>query len=144
MAAKKNMLFVGGLAEEVTEEILHAAFIPFGDLRSVQIPRDYSKNKARGFGFVEFDLDEDCADALENMEGAELFGQTLHCSIAKPMKGAGEKGKAVWSAESWIAQNLVDGKAPDDDDDDEAEAGGGVQALPSLQPVGGKTTTSTS
>ena len=124
------MLYVGGLADEVTEEILHAAFIPFGDLRSVQIPRDYSKNKARGFGFVEFDLDQDCADALENMEGAELFGKTLHCNIARPVKGQGEGNKAVWSAESWIAQNLVDGKAPDGEDED----GDDAPKLPSLQP----------
>ena len=121
---KKNMLYVGGLADEVTEEILHAAFIPFGDLRSVQIPRDYSKSNSksnnRGFGFVEFDLDQDCADALENMDGAELFGRTLHCSIAKPVKQTGEQDKAVWSADSWIANNLADGEvAANEFDDDE-------------------------
>lgn len=33
--------FSGGLAEEVTEKILHAAFIPFGDVLDIQIPLDY-------------------------------------------------------------------------------------------------------
>lgn len=35
----------GGLAEEVTEKILHAAFIPFGDIMDIQIPLDYETGK---------------------------------------------------------------------------------------------------
>ncbi len=31
----------GGLAEEVDEKTLHAAFIPFGDILDIQIPLDY-------------------------------------------------------------------------------------------------------
>lgn len=31
----------GGLAEEVDEKVLHAAFIPFGDIIDIQIPLDY-------------------------------------------------------------------------------------------------------
>ena len=32
---------LGGLAEEVDEKIIHAAFIPFGDIIDIQIPLDY-------------------------------------------------------------------------------------------------------
>jgi len=39
------MLYVGGLDDTVTEEFLHAAFIPFGDLKSIQIPKDYKESK---------------------------------------------------------------------------------------------------
>ena len=31
-AQNKKLLYVGGLAEEVDEKMLHAAFIPFGDI----------------------------------------------------------------------------------------------------------------
>uniref|UniRef100_A0A8C1N7Z9 Peptidyl-prolyl cis-trans isomerase n=2 Tax=Cyprinus carpio TaxID=7962 RepID=A0A8C1N7Z9_CYPCA len=41
MAATKRVLYVGGLAEEVDEKVLHAAFIPFGDITDIQIPLDY-------------------------------------------------------------------------------------------------------
>uniref|UniRef100_A0A4W4HPX9 Peptidyl-prolyl cis-trans isomerase n=1 Tax=Electrophorus electricus TaxID=8005 RepID=A0A4W4HPX9_ELEEL len=41
MAAAKRVLYVGGLAEEVDEKVLHAAFIPFGDVTDIQIPLDY-------------------------------------------------------------------------------------------------------
>ena len=69
MATKQNLLYVGGIDDECTEDLLFAAFIPFGPLKSVQIPKDFKINKSRGFGFVEFESDEDCAAALENMEG---------------------------------------------------------------------------
>jgi peptidyl-prolyl isomerase E (cyclophilin E) len=42
---KKNILYVGGLDENVTEEILHAAFIPFGELKSIQIQRDFQTSE---------------------------------------------------------------------------------------------------
>ena len=41
--------FAGGLAEEVTEKVLHAAFIPFGDLLDIQIPLDYETGKISRF-----------------------------------------------------------------------------------------------
>lgn len=37
----------GGLAEEVDEKVLHAAFIPFGDIIDIQIPLDYETGKIR-------------------------------------------------------------------------------------------------
>ncbi len=51
----KRVLYVGGLADEVEEKILHAAFIPFGDIADISIPLDYSTQKHRGFAFVEFE-----------------------------------------------------------------------------------------
>ena len=42
---KRKMLFVGGLDASVNEEILHAAFIPFGMIKEVNIPKDFQKSK---------------------------------------------------------------------------------------------------
>ena len=42
---RKQIVYVGGLTDNVNEEVLHAAFIPFGDLKSIQIPRDYKNSK---------------------------------------------------------------------------------------------------
>ena len=44
MAKARNMLYVGGLEDEVTNDILFAAFIPFGAIRSVDIPRDFKES----------------------------------------------------------------------------------------------------
>ena len=38
----------GGLAEEVDEKVLHAAFLPFGDIIDVQVPLDYETGLFRG------------------------------------------------------------------------------------------------
>lgn len=53
--SNKKMLYVGGIADEVTEKIVHGAFIPFGDIADITIPLDYSSQKHRGFAFVEFE-----------------------------------------------------------------------------------------
>ena len=63
----KRTIYVGGLAEEVDEKILKAAFIPFGDVVDIQIPADYETEKHRGFAFIEFEYAEDAAAAIDNM-----------------------------------------------------------------------------
>lgn len=100
--ANKRMVYVGGLAEEVDEKVLHAAFIPFGDITDVQIPMDYTTQKHRGFGFVEFEFAEDAAAAIDNMNESELFGRTVRVNIAKPMKIKEGYSRAVWSEDSWL------------------------------------------
>ena len=34
-------VFVGRLGDEMDDKLLHAAFIPFGDITGIQIPLDY-------------------------------------------------------------------------------------------------------
>ena len=77
--ANKRMVYVGGLAEEVDEKTLHAALIPFGDITDVQIPLDYTTQKHRGFGFVEFELPEDAAAAI----GIKLYHEFYKVSTIK-------------------------------------------------------------
>ena len=108
---RKKVLYVGGLEENVTEEILYSAFIPFGDLKEVNIPKDFTANKHKGFGFVEFEDTEDAQEALENMDGAEIFGKVVRCNFAKPMTKV-SSGKAVWSSEDWLKNSLQDGEDP--------------------------------
>ncbi|KAJ2412385.1 hypothetical protein GGF41_006143, partial [Coemansia sp. RSA 2531] len=72
------MLFVSGLDPEVSEQTLHAAFIPFGEIVQVTLqPDPSSSNKHRGFGFIEFEEEGDALEAIDNMQDAELFGRTI-------------------------------------------------------------------
>lgn len=93
---QKNTLYVGGLAEEVNEQILHAAFIPFGDIKDVKTPLDQATQKHRSFGFVTFLEREDAAAAMDNMDGAELYGRVLTVNYALPEKIKG--GEQGWAA----------------------------------------------
>ena len=68
------------MAEEVTEDVLKAAFIPFGELSEVQIPLDYETEKHRGFAFIEFELPEDALAAIDNMVRKSV--PCIACSLA--------------------------------------------------------------
>lgn len=46
MVQKALGFFAGGLAEEVDDKVLHAAFIPFGDITDIQIPLDYETGES--------------------------------------------------------------------------------------------------
>mmetsp|Transcript_31138 Transcript_31138/g.79948 ORF Transcript_31138/g.79948 Transcript_31138/m.79948 type:complete len:157 (-) Transcript_31138:172-642(-) len=103
----KTTLYVGGLEESVNEATLHAAFVPFGEVKDVNIPLDHAAGTHRGFGFVEFLDKDDAAAAIDNMHNAELFGRVLRVNYAQPMKiKGGEKGwshQAVWAdTDSWL------------------------------------------
>lgn len=65
--ADKRTVYVGGLADEVSEKLVNDAFIPFGDIVEIQMPVDYESQKHRGFAFVEFETAEDAAAAIDNM-----------------------------------------------------------------------------
>ena len=99
----------------MTLDVLRAAFIPFGDLKDAQLPLD-AAGKPRGFGFVEFEDEGDAAAAIENMEGAELFGRTIRVNVARGGGGGGGGvGRAVWAeAQEWFAglKEVDDGGGP--------------------------------
>jgi RNA recognition motif-containing protein len=39
--ANKRALYIGGLDKQVTEQVLYSAFIPFGPIKSAQVPMDF-------------------------------------------------------------------------------------------------------
>jgi len=101
-------VFVGGFGEEVTEAIVQAAFIPFGIIKEIHMPRDYeagSSGSHKSFAFVSFEEEEDAQQAIDNMEGAELLGRSIRCNHAKDMPKAAEiSHKALWNQESFLEQ----------------------------------------
>ncbi|ORX85047.1 hypothetical protein K493DRAFT_291325 [Basidiobolus meristosporus CBS 931.73] len=99
----KTTLFVGGLDELVNEEILSAAFLPFGDLVETQIPNNpSSREQHRGFGFVEFENPEDAQAAIDNMHNSELYGRVIKVNLAKPGARREAPTRAVWSEDAWL------------------------------------------
>ncbi|KAE8910712.1 hypothetical protein PF005_g9173 [Phytophthora fragariae] len=95
--ADKRALYVGGLDKQVTEQGLYTAFVPFGPIKGVQIPMEYSTQRSKGFGFVEFEDEADARAAIDNMDESELFGKTLRVSIAKPDRPKLGSKKPVWA-----------------------------------------------
>ena len=53
--------------------MVRAAFIPFGEIINIEIPPDYENHtKHRGFAFIEYELAEDAAAAIDNMVGVNF------------------------------------------------------------------------
>ncbi|KAJ6441966.1 peptidyl prolyl cis-trans isomerase cyclophilin [Purpureocillium lavendulum] len=107
----KATVFVGGLAPMVTNSQVMDAFIPFGEIVEVQLPKPDSRNSTdahRGFAYVEYEDAEDAKEAIDNMDQSEFFGRILKVSQAKAPKSAEEglgSKKAIWEQEGWLAEN---------------------------------------
>ena len=98
----KNSVYVGGLDNAVSVRTLHDAFVPFGEIVDISLPKpDLPSNTDphRGFGYVEFQEAEDAREAIDNMDQSELYGRVIKVAQVKPQKeqheGLGSK-TAVW------------------------------------------------
>lgn len=98
----KSTIFIGGLDNAVNISTLHAAFVPFGEIVDISLPKPEqpsSTDPHRGFGYVEFETVLDAKEAIDNMDQSELFGRIIKVAAAKPQKeqneGLGSK-TAVW------------------------------------------------
>jgi hypothetical protein len=119
-----STIYVSGLAPELTHQHLHSAFIPFGDIADINLPNpDLAPGQAppppgtqlghRGFGYVEFESEEDAKEAIDNMDRSELFGKVIRVAKAKPMKAVGEglgSKVALWEQEGYLAGLAEDDK----------------------------------
>ena len=98
----KSTVFVGGLDNRVTQNLLHEAFLPFGEIIDVTLPKPDqpgSTDPHRGFGYVEFEDEEDAKEAMYNMDQSEIFGRVIKVAPSKPQKDANEglgSKTAIW------------------------------------------------
>ena len=76
-------LFVGGLPFSTTDEELNEAFSQFGNVSSAKVITDRETGRSRGFGFVEFESDEEGKASIEGLDNKELGGRTIHVSEAR-------------------------------------------------------------
>ncbi|KAM9084724.1 nucleolin isoform 2-T2 [Megaptera novaeangliae] len=81
-------LFVKGLSEDTTEETLKESFD--GSIRA-RIVTDRETGSSKGFGFVDFNSEEEAKAAKEAMEDGEIDGNKVTLDWAKP-KGEGGFG----------------------------------------------------
>jgi hypothetical protein len=104
------MVLAGGLDDTVNEAVLHAAFIPFGDIKDVNIPLDQTTQKNRGFGFITYMEKGDAAAAMDNMHNSELYGRvSLPLSVAPVMHTPSFASSVAhpWPSRVWIAHPSV-------------------------------------
>jgi len=129
-ARLKCTIHVGGLDATITAPLLTQAFLPFGEIISIQLPESPTAANAtinpndpsaatadgaaahRGFALIEYETQVDAAAAIDNMDQSVLAGRVLKVSQAKPSsrerpgEGLGSK-VAVWEQEGWLARHVI-------------------------------------
>eukprot|EP00730_Choanoeca_flexa_P002891 TRINITY_DN11220_c0_g1_i7.p1 TRINITY_DN11220_c0_g1~~TRINITY_DN11220_c0_g1_i7.p1 ORF type:complete len:189 (+),score=23.18 TRINITY_DN11220_c0_g1_i7:93-659(+) len=70
-------VWVGGLPDDAEKEELDRAFSEFGRLNNVWVAR-----RPPGFAFVFFEDQRDAQDAVDKMDGSELFGRRIKVEIS--------------------------------------------------------------
>lgn len=79
-------LFVGGLPFATTSEELEQLFAAHGTVASARVITDRETQRSKGFGFVEFENDEEGKAAEKALNGYELSGRTLTVNQARPQE----------------------------------------------------------
>jgi RNA recognition motif-containing protein len=79
-----NKIYIGGLSEETTEEILMALFAEAGTVKSVHVATDRDTGRSKGFGFVEMSSPVETDKAIELFHGREVDGHKMTVTSSRP------------------------------------------------------------
>lgn len=79
-------LFVGGLPYSTSEDELKDAFSQHGTVASVKIITDRDTGRSKGFGFVEFENEDEGKAAEKAMNGSDFGGRSITVNEARPMQ----------------------------------------------------------
>ena len=85
-------LYVGNLPYETAEQDLQTLFAGAGTVDTVNVIRDPTTGRARGFAFVEMSTDEEAQAAVSMLNNASLGGRNLTVNEARPKASGGGGG----------------------------------------------------
>ena len=77
-------LFVGGLPFSTTDQELNDLFASHGKVLSAVVIKDKFTERSKGFGFVEFESDDEGKAAEQALNNSELGGRTITVNEARP------------------------------------------------------------
>ena len=77
-------LYVGNLPYEIGENDLQELFARVGGVESVNVMRDQTTGRARGFAFVEMNTEEGAQKAITELNAYQLGGRNLTVNEARP------------------------------------------------------------
>jgi RNA recognition motif-containing protein len=77
-------LYVGGLPYSTTDDDLAQAFSAHGTVASAKVIMDRESGRSKGFGFVEYENEDEGKAAEKAMNETELGGRTIRVNEARP------------------------------------------------------------
>lgn len=88
----RTNLIVNYLPQTMTQEEIRSLFSSIGELESCKLIRDKMTGQSLGYGFVNYQRQEDADKAISTLNGLRLQNKTIKVSIARPssesIKGA--------------------------------------------------------
>jgi len=89
---EENKIYIGNIDYEVTEEELREIIKEKAiEAQDVTIIRDKYSGRSKGFGFAEFENDEQVKKAIESLDGHEVNSRKLTVNKARLRKPRDEK-----------------------------------------------------
>jgi len=79
-------LFVGSLPWAVDDQALEDLFKEFGAVLSAKVIMDHETGRSKGFGFVEFNDDNQAKAAMDKLNGSDLQGRSIVVNEARPLE----------------------------------------------------------
>lgn len=101
MQKNPRLVFVTNLPENTEEELVRQVFLPFGDIKDIQLPVDPISQEPRGFAFVEFEEEDDATEAIFNLHNSELEGTVLRVEAARAQRSKEFLNRPIWADEEY-------------------------------------------
>ncbi len=79
-------LYVGNLPYSTTDADLRDLFAAAGAVATATVIIDKMSGRSKGFGFVEFENDDEAMKAIEMFNGKDMGGRPLTVNEARPMQ----------------------------------------------------------
>lgn len=73
----KNKLFIAALPFKAKDNDVKALFEEIGTVTSFKVIRDRETNRSKGFGFVEYETEEEAKNAIKILNDYEFQGRKL-------------------------------------------------------------------
>src|SRR5579862_580892 len=81
-------IYIGGIDEKTTDSLIWELMLQVGPVVSVHLPKDRVSQTHQGYGFCEFQTEEDADYAVKIMNQIKLFGRPIRVNKASADKRA--------------------------------------------------------
>ncbi|CAN1323736.1 Polyadenylate-binding protein RBP47C, partial [Linum perenne] len=89
-------IFVGDLAADVTDTLLHETFITrYPSVKAAKIVFDANTGRSKGYGFVRFGDDSERTQAMTEMNGVYCLSRPMRIGAATPRKSSGYQQQGI-------------------------------------------------
>jgi len=76
-----HILFVYNIGPDTDEQTLWQVFAEYGDIQKVNVIRDFAKQQGKGYGFVTMTNYYEAVQAIQALNGFNMFGKPLQVSF---------------------------------------------------------------